>query len=186
MRTDMSALQKEAAPFLLLAPYLGWLPTYGGDLTQASTLVEMGVQLSITGDESFQAVAPILPEVMEDRNSVSIPELLNTLINADTQLLTAQVALSRARAARQQVDTELLSERTRTLLQDKVDPFLLVMQGAFPVDDVLRMARLAPRLLGAVENGPQTYLILIQNEDELRPTGGFITAVGQMLSLIHI
>ena len=55
------------------------------------------------------------------------------------------------------------------------------MQGAFPVDEVLKMARITPRLLGAVENGPQTYLILIQNEDELRPTGGFLTAVGRLI-----
>ena len=34
----------------------------------------------------------------------------------------------------------------------------------------------APDLLGA--DGPRTYLILAQNDDELRPTGGFITGVG--------
>ena len=180
LHTEMLALQSEAGPFLFLAPYLGWLPTYGGDLTQAPALLELGAQLSIMGDETFQAVSPLVPDVLENRNSISIPELLGTLKNADAQLLTAQVALSRARAARQQVQTERLSERVRSLLLEQVDPLLLTVQGAFPVDEVLKMARIAPRLLGAVENGPQTYLILIQNEDELRPTGGFITAVGRL------
>ena len=181
LRTDMIALQREAEPFLALTPYLGWLPTYGGDLTQASALVEMGVQLSIAGDEVFQAVESILPEVIEDSNSVSIPELLNVLKNTDSQLLAAQVALSRARAARLQVQTEHISESTSTLLLNKIDAVLLAMQGAFPADEVLQMARLAPRLLGAVGSGSQTYLILIQNEDELRPTGGFISAVGRLV-----
>jgi hypothetical protein len=34
----------------------------------------------------------------------------------------------------------------------------------------------APDLLGWSQ--PRTYLILAQNDDELRPTGGFITAIG--------
>ncbi len=37
---------------------------------------------------------------------------------------------------------------------------------------------LLPQLLGM--NGPATYLIVVQNNDELRPTGGFISAVGTL------
>jgi hypothetical protein len=40
----------------------------------------------------------------------------------------------------------------------------------------VQLAMAAPELLGA--DGPRTYLILAQNEDELRPTGGFISATG--------
>ena len=36
-------------------------------------------------------------------------------------------------------------------------------------------------LLGGTDSGPKTYLILVENEDELRPTGGFITAVGKVV-----
>ena len=97
-----------------MASYLGWLPIYGGDLTQAPALLELGAQLSIMGDETFQAVSPLMPNFLENRNSISIPELLDTLKEADTQLLAAQVALSRARAARQQIQTERLSERMRS------------------------------------------------------------------------
>lgn len=181
LHEEMVSLQEEAMPFLTLAPYLGWLPVYGGDLTQAPALLEMGVQLSIAADETFQVVAPILPEVVDEHGSTSILDLLSDLKDAEARLLAAQVALSRARAARLRVQDERLSERTRALLHEKVDPLLLAMQGAFPADDALLMARLAPRLLGALGNGSQTYLILIQNEDELRPTGGFITAVGRMV-----
>jgi hypothetical protein len=38
-----------------------------------------------------------------------------------------------------------------------------------------------PSILGATQDGPKTYLLLVQNEDELRPTGGFITAAGNLV-----
>lgn len=44
------------------------------------------------------------------------------------------------------------------------------------VQEVAALVRLAPDVLGLT--GPKTYLILVQNEDELRPTGGYITAAG--------
>ena len=42
----------------------------------------------------------------------------------------------------------------------------------------LQAAQVAPALLGA--DGPRTYLILAQNNHELRGTGGFISAVGMI------
>ncbi len=43
---------------------------------------------------------------------------------------------------------------------------------------LVALARLAPRLGGLGE--PLTLLVLVQNEDELRATGGYITAVGTL------
>jgi hypothetical protein len=45
----------------------------------------------------------------------------------------------------------------------------------------LMLAIEIPRAMGASSEGPKTYLLLAQNEDELRPTGGFITAAGVLL-----
>ena len=56
-----------------------------------------------------------------------------------------------------------------------VDPLLTLVQ------DALTIGLEFPRLMGATGDGPKTYLLLVQNEDELRPTGGFITAVGTLL-----
>jgi hypothetical protein len=52
-------------------------------------------------------------------------------------------------------------------------PYVLLLGHAAEVRDLLK---LAPDLLGL--DGPRTYLILVQNEDELRATGGYITAAG--------
>ena len=47
--------------------------------------------------------------------------------------------------------------------------------------DGLSVAEELPRLMGATSEGPKTYLLLVENQDELRPTGGLVTAVGTML-----
>ena len=47
--------------------------------------------------------------------------------------------------------------------------------------DGLSVAEELPRLMGATSEGPKTYLLLVENEDELRPTGGLVTAVGTLL-----
>jgi len=52
--------------------------------------------------------------------------------------------------------------------------FGLLGKGA----QVRALARLAPEVLGLT--GPKTFLVLVQNEDELRPTGGYLTAAGTM------
>lgn len=181
MRSDLQSLQSESSWLLTVAPYLGFLPKYGGDISQSPQLLEMGLQLSSAGDEAYQAVAPAIPAMKEKGSVTGIMDLLGSLKDGSAQLLTAQAALAQARAARQSIQTDVLSPSFKSLLKDKVDPFLLSLQGALPVDDLLSMARLAPRLMGSVGNGPQTYLVMIQNEDEIRPTGGFLTAIGRMV-----
>lgn len=55
----------------------------------------------------------------------------------------------------------------------QLNPVLSLLQG------VLR--QIASAILDGVGmNGPRTYLLLLQNNQELRPTGGFISAVGQV------
>ena len=48
-------------------------------------------------------------------------------------------------------------------------------------DEGLSLATALPGALGATNTGPKTYLLLAQNEDELRPTGGFITSAGKLV-----
>ena len=56
------------------------------------------------------------------------------------------------------------------------DVVLLVQRYAPVVPELLRMGAEAPALLG--EEGPVHYLVLAQNSDEIRATGGFITGLG--------
>jgi hypothetical protein len=79
--------------------------------------------------------------------------------------------MDRAVEIRAIIETERLSPRLQSLIKqfDEVSP--LAHTG-------LGLLAAAPELLGA--DRPRTFLILIQNEDELRATGGFIRAVGRV------
>jgi hypothetical protein len=105
-------------------------------------------------------------------------DLVLQLQDSSPQLLNAQVALIQAQAARERIQVESLSLRVRDIIVGKIDPLFKSVSGAFPMEDALTMVSVAPTLLGSGKVGPQTYLILMQNEDELRPTGGYLTAVG--------
>ena len=181
LKQDLQAIQKEDELFLNVSTYFGWLPRHGGDISQASKLLEMGIQLATTGDEVFQVVTPALTVSNGTVAAPEISEIMARLNDGSSRLVTAQASLAKARAIRQMIDANLLSPEVRSLLVEKIDPILLTMQDAFPADDILEMVRLTPRILGSVGNGPQTYLVMVQNEDELRATGGFLSAVGVMV-----
>jgi hypothetical protein len=97
------------------------------------------------------------------------------LVKARPQLEQADSELQLALRARESLDVESLSTRLRDLLVYDLDPLLRL------ADDGLSLAPALPDVLGAGSTGPKTYLLLVQNEDELRPTGGFITTVGNLV-----
>ncbi len=178
LRLDLEVFQKDTFVLMDFSKNLGWVPVYGGDISQAPYMLEMIVQMSVTGDEVLKAVTPFLSESMGEGTSPSLIDQISKLKDADNELLAAQIAFAKVQAARQMIQTDILSPYTHQLITQDIDPLIFSLNTAFPISDVLQMARLAPRLLGAVGNGKQSYMILVQNEDELRPTGGFLTAVG--------
>ena len=179
LRVEVDTLNADAAPYLGLTQSLGWVPTYGSDLAQASDLLEMAVGLSTAADEGIQALLPSLDVVIKQDQALDILAILEGLQEAEPKLLSAQVALAQAQAARDRIDSESLSPYLRKIIEARIDPLLDSIAGQkFPMEDALALVHSAPHLLGVGKDGPQTYLLMIQNEDELRATGGYLTAVG--------
>jgi hypothetical protein len=175
LRQDFTALKNETEPYLWLGPWLKWVPVYGGDLASAQDLVTMTDSLLASADTAYQAGLPLLDAI--DQAAVSgldTSQLTRLVLDAQPQWLDARHKLDAAIVARQRIDVTRLSPRVRELV-GKIDPFLPLMQ------DGLTFAIEFPTLVGASGEGPKTYLLLAQNEDELRPTGGFITAAGTLL-----
>lgn len=172
LRKDFQLLKNEAAPFMTLGSQLGWVPGYGGDLVAAPDLVILADSLLASTDQTYHALSPILDAYASGTfDPERWTELLN---NAQPQLTEARTSLDLAQDARARLDPARLSPRLR--------PFLDDVDRALPaLADGLLLAQEAPRLLGASSDGPKTYLLLAQNEDELRPTGGFITAAATLL-----
>jgi hypothetical protein len=178
LRGEIETLQAEAAPYLWMAKYCGWIPTYGGTLAQAEDLLTYAQNLTAAADDGLAALSPAIETALQNDQPVEILDLLLQLRESSPKLLSAQLALANAQAARKRIDAEILIPRLQNAITKKIDPLLNSISGAFPMEDALTMVRIAPDLLGGGKAGPQTYLILMQNEDELRPTGGFLTAVG--------
>jgi len=175
---DLQALQAAAHPFLWLAPHLAWLPRYGPDIAAAPLLLDIALDIALDLTAAGQTVLePLLPlmSASAEGNSEGAGGLLQeaslALAAARPQLLAAQAAVEEARAAREQLQAEGLTPRLRRWVE-RLDRYLPL------ADDGLSGALLLPDLMGV--NGRRTYLVLVQNEDELRATGGFISGVAQV------
>ncbi|MDO8753400.1 MAG: DUF4012 domain-containing protein, partial [Anaerolineales bacterium] len=178
LRVEIDTLQAEAEPYLWMTPYLVWVPKYGGTISQAEGLISLGQNLAGAADEGLTAISPMIESALNNNQALEVMDLVLQLQTVSPQLLNAQVALAQAQEARSKIDVDSLIPKIRDAIVKRMDPLFASLSGTFPMDDALTMVRIAPTLLGVGKTGPQTYLILIQNEDELRPTGGFITAVG--------
>jgi hypothetical protein len=173
VRADFLVLKGEVEPYLWLGSWLAWVPEYGGELQASQELVAYADALLAAGDISAESLAPFLEKgVLDDLTPAQMVELLN---QAGPGLLEARQELERAAAARARLNPDGFSPWVRRLLVNELDPLVALMR------DGLTLAIEMPRAMGASSDGPKTYLLLAQNEDELRPTGGFITAAGIIL-----
>lgn len=173
-RADIVTLRDETRFTRPIAPHLGWVPRVGPLLVASPYLVDMadgGSEAAVLAVGSLKPMVPVVQR--EDFGTGSLGEVLPTLTAAAPALEEAGAALDRAAAARAElagaIPSEQLPWRVRQLLE-LADRWLPIGQ------DGLRLAPHLPALLGA--NGPKRYLIMAQNEDELRATGGFITGAG--------
>lgn len=169
---DLTAIGEEAAPFLPLTRLLGWVPTYGGDIQAAPALLDMAVGVAQAGRTTLEDVQPLLAAWQQppaEATGSLLERVLPPLVEAQPRLAQAQAELAQVTAARAALDVARLSPRVGGLVA-RLDRYLPLLKLA------VQAAQLAPDLLGAEE--PRSYLVLAQNNAELRATGGFISGVG--------
>lgn len=171
---DLTALDGELRPLLPLTPALAWIPGYGGDLSNAEPLLDLALALNRAARHGGLAISP-LTQALASGQPQSAAALVAQLKNSQPQFAAAARAVDEAQTFRAKINAAALSPRLRGLLEEKIDPLLpRLRQG-------LLAAQALPGLLGAGADGPKTYLLVSQNEDELRPTGGYITDVGSLV-----
>ena len=174
LQDDVVALRHQVGGLVQLAPSLGNLPKFGGDLRAAPHLLTVAGGLAEAGTLACDALEPVLGAFGEGGvSSVDLSPEGMTILLAENQdeFEQALAAVERAQSAWAQVDTETLSPWV-------AEKTALLNQGLPLLQIGLSAATIAPDLLGAEE--PRTYLVLALNEDELRPSGGFITGVGEV------
>lgn len=163
---DARAWRAEFAPVLAQALQLHRVPYFGGDLQNV-------LQMAAAFDETLNAVEPTLllyekltPQWKAQPAGAALVAFAQ---NNAAAVDNARTALQKARVKVNAVETRRLSAQTHALLTR-------VQEWFDGWDAVLRLLKRAPVLLG--RDAPKKYLVLAQNNDELRATGGFITAVG--------
>ncbi len=170
---DLRLLRDEAGVLLRAAPLLGWVPYYGGDLAQAPALIEYAIEAMASVHSAFHlyhaAVAPLPPENELSRAIPRGPLVLQVLTSVQPEAEALKDQLDRMTRTRQAIEIQMLSPRSAALLR-RADQALALANAGLPALAVL------PELLGA--QGTRRYLVLAQNNDELRATGGYISGIG--------
>ena len=163
---DVRAWRAETAFFVAQAPQFFWMPYVGGDLKNLPRAAN-------AIDKTLDAVEP----------SLALYEKLTPYLktqSAGAALVTFSqnnaADISNARAAVQNA----LTQYANIVPREISPPTNALVENARTIlrkwDASLRLLERAPVWLGA--DAPKKYLVLAQNNDELRATGGFITAVG--------
>lgn len=173
-RADIVSLTAALDPFVGVAPILGWLPRVGPLMTNVPAFITMADAGSEAAADLTASLGPALVILRDGSTPESkLPELLEILDEAEPNLIRASAAWDRFETARTQIRAiDTLPWRVREILQ-RIDA------NAPAASDALRLAPLLPQLMGAEER--RTYLLMAQNEDELRPTGGFISGIGVLV-----
>lgn len=166
LRQDLGTVRREAGGLVSLTPLLGWLPGVGGDLRALPHLLVMADGLTEAGAVACDLLGPALAG-----DALSLDGAILLLTEGQSDLKRAQAAVAQAEEAWRQVDVSRLSPRMARRVA-RVGRMLPLLRAG------LEAASALPDLLGF--NGPRLYLVIAQNEDELRPTGGYITGVGEV------
>ncbi len=164
-RREVTILRGELAPMLWICA------RFSGDLSVAKPFVDAGFESLAATDEVMSALAPSLGNYeLSTFSMTEVPQILDAIAGAHSALAGANVHISAAAAALERIKGPLSPRTEKWVL--KVDQLVELAQLG------ISGAQIMPGLLG--QSGLRTYLILLQNSDELRPTGGFISAIGRV------
>ncbi len=156
---------------LRVAPWLGWLPVVGPDVAHAPDVLRVGDQVAGATDEVLGATAPLFD------GHGTLVDLARGVFVTNGDALGA--GLAQLDAARPDVD--------RLAAMSWRGPFApaghMLAQLSGDLDRVPDGIRLTGDLRVAFDallgfGTPKTYVVVGQNDQELRPTGGFIGTMG--------
>ncbi len=167
---DLHAIQVNVRPIYPLLNFCSGLPIVGSTLAQIEPLLNFAGDLSQAGGILFSIFEPVLGASSPASNSGSATErLMNAIQNNAGFLDEAERLVNLAAGERKRI--------TPTLLPDSVQKYFALLDQYFPaLQKGFPVIKLIPGLLGAAEK--QNFLVLAQNRDEMRPTGGFISGIG--------
>jgi hypothetical protein len=167
LATSVAGLEVQMRPFAPILNALDGWTVYGSTLAVTPELLTAGAELSALAAEGLALAAPALG--VADGGQM---DALASLV----QQQSSEFILLAERAER--ANLALLSISTAEIHPALAERLSQVQSVSPLMGPALQTAPAFPDLLGM--RSPVTYLVLFQNNHELRGTGGFISAVGEL------
>ena len=165
----LAAVRRDVRPLYPLLTLAQGLPRFGPYVGQIEPGLESGTDLLRAGVALVPVLEPIYTDKALPGGLTRLERLVQVIEQQAERVSVAQAAIERGVPYLQRLNPEGVP----TDLRDNL--FKLKESSSL----LLATARLLPDLPGLLGAGkPQTYLVLGQNNDELRATGGFISAMG--------
>ena len=144
-------------------------------MPQAENLLEMANEATFLADYFVIGFSPALSVLQTDSSmEEKLPQLIQIVDQNENRLIEAQPVVNQLLGR-----YELLKQDPAAVaaLPDEIESLMIQIEPFEPYfEHVLPLSTVAPELVGS--DRPKTYLIIAQNHDELRATGGFISGVG--------
>lgn len=167
--------------WMKVVPMLGGYVSDGRHAINASVYGIEAAEVVVEAIEPYADIIGLAPDGQEAQNAEETTQdrldfLITTIpdIIPKAALLTEKVSLAKAEI--DNISPSRYPEKVRDFqVRSKVQKAIeLVDLGADTISKGTPLLKVAPYLLGNEE--ARTYLVIFQNDKELRPTGGFITA----------
>ncbi len=164
----VAGLEQEMRFFAPVLHAAGPIPRVGPTVAAVPELLVAGREYAMIGAEGLRLVA----EAQSGAGDETLPRLALSVVADNPEAFALFAGRARiAEAALSQIDAA-------KLLPDLAEPLAQLQSVAQFASAGLSMAPALPDMLGY--HGPRSYLLLVQNNHELRATGGFISAVGRV------
>lgn len=167
---DIGTIYNQLNPLFPVFNALQKIPWVGPYLGQVDPLLSFTNSLSQAGKEIALGLSPLLDQPPPNLSSMSFPERLSqALQDGQPHFVLAGQYFDLASQVRNRINADLLPESLQPMYEKLDTNYTLFEAG-------VQLLQSAPSLLGSGHS--QTYLVLAQNRDELRATGGFISGIG--------
>lgn len=183
LRSEAASTKRNLQQVNVSLGFLFWLrilPVLGGYYSDVKNLAGAGAEELTALDKILSNLEGVKLELGFDGNVKSGPERVTQAVNMLNKSLPfldkAEVHLTKAADLVKDIDAGKYPDAFRgKSVRKNVELIKDFMLGAaVAVKDGKSALALAPQALGITS--PKNYLLLFQNDKEIRPTGGFITA----------
>ena len=156
-----------------------YIPYIGRQLKAVDQVLIAGIKLTDSGKKVVLLIddvtAPLKNESITYASITPLQkkEILDKIVRSESMLYEVQGEIDEAAAAIDSIPEDKLVKPLRDGIQPLVDNLPKVKQL---IDHALPLLKVIPKIAGFEQ--PKSYLFLLQNNSELRPTGGFIGTYG--------